>query len=113
MKQIQAIIRADKTKYVSEVLKNKVPGFSMFDGKGRGSGERQTVRSGRGTGTFVAEYNDITTFITIVDDSQAESVMNAIADAAYSGNPGDGIVTISTIDTVHNISSKQRGPEAL
>jgi nitrogen regulatory protein PII len=40
-------------------------------------------------------------------------VLTAIADAAFTGSSGDGIVTITNVDDVYNIASKKRGNEAL
>ncbi len=113
MKRIEATIQTDKVPGVSEAIKDKVGGFTILDGDGRGSGKRHVIRSGRGTGTIEAEYNKVSTITTIVDDSLAESIVSAIADAAFTGGSGDGIVSISTIDDVYNIASKKRGPEAL
>lgn len=113
MKRIEATIQADKVGVVSDALKEKVGGYTILEGKGRGSGKRQTMRAGRGTGTFEAEYNTVATISTIVEDSQVESVVSAIADAAFTGNGGDGIVSIETVEDVLNIASKKRGNEAL
>ncbi len=113
MKRIEATIQTDKVPGVSEAIKDKVGGFTILDGDGRGSGKRHVIRSGRGTGTIEAEYNKVSTITTIVDDSLAESIVSAIADAAFTGGSGDGIVSISTVDDVYNIASKKRGPEAL
>ena len=113
MKRIEATIQADKVGIVSDAIKEKVGGYTVLEGKGRGSGKRQTMRSGRGTGSFEAEYNSVSTISTIVDDSQAESVVSAIADAAFTGNGGDGIISIENVEDVLNIASKKRGSEAL
>ena len=113
MKRIEAIIQSDKIGAVADALKGKVGGFLVLEGKGRGSGARPTVRMGRGTSSMTAEFNTVATIITIVDDAQADAAVSAIADAAYSGKAGDGIVTISTVDDVLNIASKKRGSEAL
>jgi nitrogen regulatory protein PII len=113
MKRVEATIQTDKVSAVSEALKNVVGGFTILDGDGRGSGKRHTIRSGRGTGTIEAEYNKVSKISTIVDDSKVESVLSAIADAAFTGNSGDGIVTIEDIVDVYNIASKKRGNEAL
>jgi len=40
-------------------------------------------------------------------------VLSALADAAFTGSTGDGIVTIEDIVDVYNIASKKRGSEAL
>ena len=113
MKRIEATIQTDKVSGVSDAIKEKVGGYTILEGNGRGSGRRQTMRAGRGTGTFEAEYNKVSTVSTIVDDSMAESVISAIADAAFTGNAGDGIISVQNVDDVLNIASKKRGTEAL
>lgn len=113
MKRVEATVQTDKVSAVSEAMKNVVGGFTILDGDGRGSGKRHVIRSGRGTGTIEAEYNKVSKISTIVDDSKVESVLSAIADAAFTGNSGDGIVTIEDIVDVYNIASKKRGNEAL
>jgi len=113
MKRVEATIQVDKIGAVSDAIKEKVGGYTILEGNGRGSGKRQTMRTGRGTGSFEAEYNKVATISTIVDDSVVESIVSAIADAAFSGSPGDGIVTIENIEDVFNIASKKRGKDAL
>ena len=113
MKRIEATIQIDKTGAVSDVIKDIVGGFTILEGNGRGSGQRKTMRAGRGTGTFIAEFNKVATVSTIVNDSQVEQVITAISDAAFSGKAGDGIITVSTVDDAINIASKKRGSEAL
>lgn len=113
MKQIEATIQNDKIGPVADAIKDMVGGFTVLEGNGRGSGQRQTIRGGRGTGTFVAEFNKVATVSTIVDDSKVEAVIKAISDAAFSGKAGDGIIVVSSIDDVINIASKKRGTEAL
>jgi len=113
MKRIEATIQVDKIGPVSDSIKEIVGGFTILEGNGRGSGTRQTMRSGRGTGSFVAEFNKVATVSTIVEDSKVEVVIKAISDAAYSGKAGDGIIVLTTVDDVINIASKKRGSEAL
>jgi len=113
MKRIEATIQIDKIGIVSDAIKNMIGGFTVLEGNGRGSGQRQTIRGGRGTGTFVAEFNKVATVSTIVEDSKVEAVIKAISDVVFSGNAGDGIIVVSTVDDVLNIASKKRGSEAL
>lgn len=113
MKRVEATIQVDKIGPVSNAIKEIVGGFTILEGNGRGSGTRQTMRAGRGTGTFVAEFNKVATVSTIVEDSKIEQVVKVISDAAFSGKAGDGIIVISTVDDVVNIASKKRGSEAL
>lgn len=113
MKRVEAIIQADKVKAVADALDGKVGGFVTLDGKGRGSGSRPTVRMGRGTGTMKAEYNHVASVMTIVDDSQVDAAVDAISGAVYTGTAGDGIIVITSVDEVTNITTKKKGSEAL
>ena len=113
MKRIDATIQATKIGAVSEALNDIVGGFTIQEGNGRGSGARQQVRVGRGTGTVTKEYNSVATVTTIVDDSEVEKVSTAIADSAFTGKGGDGIIVVSNVDSVINIASKKSGSEAL
>ena len=113
MKRVEATVQTDKVPAVAEAIKDIVGGFTILDGDGRGSGKRHTIRSGRGTGTTEAEYNKVSTITTFVDDSKVETVISTIGDAAFTGNGGDGIVTVQEVSDVFNIASKKRGNEAL
>ncbi len=113
MKRIEATIQATKIGAVSDAINDLVGGFSIIEGNGRGSGARQTIRAGRGTGTFVAEYNKVAVVITVVDDSEVEKVSTAIAGAAFTGKGGDGIIITTDVGTALNIASKKTGPDAL
>jgi len=113
MEQIEATIQATKIGAVSDAINDLVGGFTIMEGNGRGSGIRQEIRSGRGTGTITAEYNKVATISTIVDDSDVEKISTAIADTAFTGKGGDGIIVVSNVDSVLNIASKKSGPDAL
>jgi len=113
MKRIEATIQATKIGVVTEALNDIVGGFTFLEGKGRGSGARQQVRTGRGTGSVTEEFNAVATVSTIVDDSDVEKVSTAIVDAAFTGKGGDGIVVVSNVENVLNIASKKSGSEAL
>ena len=113
MKRIEATIQTDKSGAVSDAIKELVGGYSILEGNGRGSGKRQEIRSGRGTDSFTAEYNKVAVVITIVDDSEVEKVSSAIANAAFTGKGGDGIIITSNVDSALNIASKKTGSEAL
>ena len=113
MKRIEATIQATKIGAVTEAINDIVGGFTVLEGKGRGSGARQEMRSGRGTGTITAEFNQVATVSTVVEDSVVEKVSSAIAGAAFTGKGGDGIITTTNVDSVLNIASKKSGSEAL
>ena len=113
MKRIEATVQATKIGAVTEAINDIVGGYTVLEGKGRGSGARQEMRSGRGTGTVTAEYNHVATVSTVVDDSDVEKVSSAIANAAFTGKGGDGIITTTNVETALNIASKKSGSEAL
>lgn len=113
MKRIEATIQTRKLSAVADAISDTVGGFTVLEGRGRGSGKRQTVRLGRGTGSVVAEYNQVTSISTIVGDEDVDKVIEAISGAAYTGEAGDGIITVQDVINVTNISSKKSGNEAL
>ena len=92
--------KATKIGAVTDAINDLVGGFTVLEGKGRGSGVRQEMRSGRGTGTVTAEYNKVATVSTIVDDVDVEKVSTAIADAAFTGKGGDGIIVVSNVESI-------------
>ncbi|MBS1268954.1 MAG: putative nitrogen regulatory PII-like protein [Nitrosopumilus sp.] len=113
MKKIEATIQATKISVASDAINDLVGGFSILEGNGRGSGERQTIRAGRGTGLYTAKFNKIAIITTIVPDTKVQEVTSAIADAVYVGSTGDGIITVSDVDSVTNISTKKTDLDAL
>ena len=113
MKRIEATIQATKMGAVTDAINDLVGGFTILEGKGRGSGIRQQVRSGRGTGSITKDYNSVATVSTIIDDADVEKVSNAIADASFTGKGGDGIIVVSNVENVTNIATKKSGSEAL
>ena len=113
MKKIEATIQINKVGAVSDAINDIVGGFTVLEGNGRGSGKRQSIRSERGTVTMTAEYNKVAIISTIVEDSEVEKISKAIVDAVFTGEEGDGIISISNIENVLNIASKKRDLEAL
>ena len=98
---------------VTDSINEIVRGFTILEGNGRGLGKRQNIRSGRGTNTMIAEYNKVAIISTIVDDSIVDKVSQAIEEAVFTGENSDGIIVVSNIESVLNISSKKKNSEAL
>ena len=113
MKKIEATIQRSKINIIAEAMDNIVTGFTVIEGNGRGSGKRQNIRSDRGTNTITAEFNQVVTLTTIVDDLIVEKVSKTIEEAAYTGNNSDGIIVISNIESVLNIASKKKNSEGI
>ena len=114
MKRIEAIVQTDKTSLVVDAIKKAgAKGLTVFSGRGQGKGERPMVESSRGTTRHVAEYNEVDSIVTVVDESNADAVITAIVDAAGTGSKGDGKIFVSKVDDVIDIGSKQKGPMVL
>jgi len=113
MKKIEATIQINKVDVVATAITDIVDGFTILEGNGRGSGKRQIVRSGRGTGTVVSDYNKVSVISTIVKDSEVEKISEVILNAAFTGENGDGIITVSNIESVLNITTKKKSSESL
>jgi len=113
MKKIEATIQINKVDVVATAIMNIVDGFTILEGNGRGSGKRQIVRSGRGTGTVVSDYNKVSVISTIVKDSEVEKISEVILNAAFTGENGDGIIAVSNIESVLNITTKKKSSESL
>jgi len=114
MKRLETIVKSDKLSGVVNALTSAgAKGLTVTSVKGKGSGERPMLRSGRGTTQFRAEYNTMDSIMTIVDDSDVEKVSTAIADSAFTGKSGDGIIIVTDVVQVINIASKKTNSEAL
>jgi len=113
MKKIEATIQTNKVNAVTDSINKIVGGFTILEGNGRGSGKRQNIRSERGTNITIAEYNKVSVISTIVDDSIVEKVSKAIEESVFTGQNSDGIIAVSNIESVLNISSKKMDNEAL
>ena len=113
MKKIEATVQSNKIDLVTDALKEIVGGFTIIEGNGRGSGKRQNIGTERGTNRIIAKYNKVAIISTIVDDSKVEKVTKIIENLTFTGEPSDGIIAISNIESVLNISSKEKDSKAL
>lgn len=112
MKRIEAFIKTDTLNAVVNALTSAgVGGLTVTKSQGRGAGERPEIQGGRGTMKYVAEYNNINTIVTVVDDSKVDSVISAIADAASTGKKGDGKIFITSVDESVDIATKKKVSE--
>lgn len=113
MKRIEATVQSSRAGVVAAAINGMVGGLTITEGNGRGSGRRRVIGAGRGTGAVTAEYNKVAVITTIVDDSEVERITSAIAEAAYTGGSGDGIIAVCGVDSVYNIASGRSGSGAL
>jgi len=107
MKRIEAFVpNTKRSRAVEAAIKAGAEGVTIAETRGRGSGERPTVGSARGTARYIAEYSRTDTLIAIVDDSKVESVVQAIIEAVHTGSRGDGKIFITNVEKSYDISAQ-------
>jgi nitrogen regulatory protein P-II 1 len=112
MKKIEAIIRPFKLEDVKIALVNAgIVGMTVSEVRGFGRQKGQVERY-RGS-EFTVEFLQKLKLEIVVDDDRVETVVNAIQDAARTGEIGDGKIFISAIDSVIRIRTGDRDASAI
>ena len=112
MKKIEAIIRPFKLEDVKIALVNAgIVGMTVSEVRGFGRQKGQVERY-RGS-EFTVEFLQKLKLEIFVDDDRVDTVVNAIQDAARTGEIGDGKIFISTIDSVLRIRTGDRDTAAI
>lgn len=112
MTKIEAIVRPSKLYEVKAALDELgVLGVTVTHVTGSGK-QRGQVQRYRGTQSVVTLLDKIK-IETVVLDEMAEDVINAIADAAGTGEVGDGKIFVYKVDDAMRIRTRERGEQAL
>tara|TARA_B100000945_G_scaffold99711_1_gene78203 strand:- start:105 stop:443 length:339 start_codon:yes stop_codon:yes gene_type:complete len=112
MKKIEAIIRPFKLEDVKIALVNSgIVGMTVSEVRGFGRQKGQVERY-RGS-EFTVEFLQKLKVEIVVDDEKVESVIAAVAEAAKTGEIGDGKIFISSVDSVIRIRTGDKDEEAL
>ena len=112
MKKIVAIVRPFKLDDVKVALVNAgIVGMTVSEVRGFGRQKGQIERY-RGS-EFTVEFLQKLKIEVVVPDDQTEIVLKAIADAAKTGEIGDGKIFVTPIDTVVRIRTGDRNETAL
>ncbi len=107
MKQIEAIIRKSKFEEVKLALHAiEVNFFSYWDVTGVGNETKGHVYRGISYSTTDIQRRYLT---IVVSDDFLERTVNAILDAAYTGNVGDGKIFVSEVLEAYRIRTKEDG----
>jgi len=112
MKKIEAIIRPFKLEDVKIALVNSgIVGMtvSVVRGFGRQKGQVERYRGSE----FTVEFLQKLKVEVVVEDEKVNSVIDAIAEAAKTGEIGDGKIFITSIDSVVRIRTGDKDEEAL
>ena len=112
MKKIEAIIRPFKLEDVKIALVNSgIVGMTVSEVRGFGRQKGQVERY-RGS-EFTVEFLQKLKVEVVVENEKVDSVIDAIAEAAKTGEIGDGKIFISSIDSVVRIRTGDTDEEAL
>ncbi|MDA9707516.1 P-II family nitrogen regulator [Prochlorococcus sp. AH-736-K21] len=112
MKKIEAIIRPFKLEDVKIALVNfGIVGMTVSEVRGFGRQKGQVERY-RGS-EFTVEFLQKLKVEVVVEDEKVNSVIDAIAEAAKTGEIGDGKIFITSIDSVVRIRTGDKDEEAL
>ena len=112
MKKIEAIIRPFKLEDVKVALVNAgIVGMTVSEVRGFGRQKGQVERY-RGS-EFTVEFLQKLKVEVVVDDEKVKSVIEAIAEAAKTGEIGDGKIFVSPVDSVIRIRTGDLDEDAL
>ena len=112
MKKSEAIIRPFKLEDVKIALVNSgIVGMTVSEVRGFGRQKGQVERY-RGS-EFTVEFLQKLKVEVVVEDEKVNSVIDAIAEAAKTGEIGDGKIFITSIDSVVRIRTGDKDEEAL
>ena len=102
-KRVEAFIISEKIDSVLSALESLNLQATFYESRGMGKGEKETVRSGRGTGTIKMPYSTRRTVVTIVDENKVQDAIVAIRESATTGKVNAGIIVISPVEEIISI----------
>jgi nitrogen regulatory protein P-II 2 len=112
MKKIEAIIRPFKLEDVKIALVTAgIVGMTVTEVRGFGRQKGQVERY-RGS-EFTVEFLQKLKLEIVVDDDRVDTVINAIQEAARTGEIGDGKIFITAVDSVLRIRTGDRDSSAI
>jgi len=112
IKMVTAIVRPDKLGDVKQALAEVgAPSLTVTNVSGRGS---QPAKKGQWRGEeYVVDLHQKVKIECVVSEIPAEDVVDAIAEAANTGEPGDGKIFVLPVDDAVQVRTGDSGPEAV
>jgi nitrogen regulatory protein PII len=111
-KLVLAYVRPDRLEAVKDALAAVgAPSLTVTQVSGRGS---QAPEEGQWRGeTYTVDLHRKAKVECVVADVPVDDVVEAIADAAHTGDPGDGKVFVLPVERALQIRTGKRGPDAV
>lgn len=108
MKRIETVVQSEVSRQVVKAIRNTgVGGVTLIESLGQGGGERPEIAGKQ------IEFNSTDVIITVVNDSQLDSVVSAIMDTAHTGQKGDGKIFITNVEESYDISTKGKSSDLI
>jgi len=112
VKRIEAVVRTNKVGDVCSAL-DKVghPGIMVSEIEGHGT-QKGVAQQFRGK-TYQVEFLTKGVIQVVVKDEEVDKIVNAICEAAFTGEVGDGKIFIHPVTDVVRIRTRERGDVAV
>jgi nitrogen regulatory protein PII len=109
---VVAYIRPDKISDVKQALSEVgAPSLTVTNVSGRGS---QPVKTSQWRGEeYSVDLHQKIKIECVIADISVDDVVDAIADAAHTGNTGDGKVFVLPVESAHQIRTGVAGTDAV
>jgi nitrogen regulatory protein P-II 1 len=112
MKKIEAVVPHARLDLALAALRELgLGGLTYYESKGRGQNPIPRVQSGRGTSTYVPEFNVNSTIVLVVREAQLQNVVDAIVESTSTGLAGEGKIFVSDVEDAVDIGSRKRGED--
>ncbi|MCF7797695.1 MAG: P-II family nitrogen regulator [Lentisphaeria bacterium] len=109
MKEIKAYIRTNKVEKTLAALKKiGIQNMTVIDVMALGQGmlDRADYKYSM---ALVERYSTIAKLEIIVPDNQSERTVETIRSAAYTGESGDGLILVSSVEFAQKVRSGKQG----
>jgi nitrogen regulatory protein P-II 1 len=112
MLKVEAIIRPDRLSDVKDALE-AIGHNSMTITEVEGRGRQKGVQLEWRVGTYTVEFLPKTKIDLVCDEQDKDAIIEAICQAAVTGEVGDGKIFVSEVNEAIRIRTKEAGPGAL
>jgi len=112
IQMVVAVVRPDKLGEVKQALAEAgAPSLTVTNVSGRGS---QPAKKGQWRGEqYTVDLHQKVKIECVVADIPAEDVVDAISEAAHTGEPGDGKIFVLDVEEAYQVRTGKEGTEAV
>ncbi len=113
MKRIEAIIRPERETAVKNALAEAgFVGLTSYDVRGRGKQKGQVLQY-RGISEYIIDMLTRTKIEVLARDQDVKRVVTIITEQARTGNVGDGLIYVTSVEETIRVRTGEKGDDAL